>query len=65
MFWFFSNEACGILDPHPGIKPTPPALEGAVLTTGPPGMFSHSTYLNGAPHETGTRNQVHSAKSTK
>ena len=31
--------ACGILDPHPGIKPTPPALEGAVLTTGPPGMF--------------------------
>ncbi|KAG5212025.1 hypothetical protein JEQ12_014454 [Ovis aries] len=23
--------------PHPGIEPTPPALEGEVLTTGPPG----------------------------
>ena len=31
MFWFLSCEACGILNPQPGIKPTPPALEGEVL----------------------------------
>ena len=37
MFWFFGCEACGILAPQPGIKLTPPALEGEVLTTGPPG----------------------------
>ena len=34
MFWFFGHKACGILAPQPGIKPTPPALEGEVLTTG-------------------------------
>ena len=37
MFWFFGREACGMLAPRPGIEPTPPALEGKVLTTGPPG----------------------------
>ena len=37
MFWFFGHEACGILAPLPGIKPTTPALEGEVLTTGLPG----------------------------
>ena len=37
MFWFFGHEACGILTPQPGIEPAPPALEGKVLTTGPPG----------------------------
>ena len=26
-----------LLAPQPGIKPTPPALEGEVLTHGPPG----------------------------
>ena len=36
VFWFFGHEACGILAPQPGIKPTPPALEGEVLTTGLP-----------------------------
>ena len=36
MFWFFGRKACGILVPQPGIDPTPPALEGEVLTTGPP-----------------------------
>ena len=36
-FGFFVSEACGILAPQPGIKPTPPALEGKVLTTGPQG----------------------------
>ena len=38
MFWFFGHEACGIL---PGIAPSPPALEGKVLTMGPPGK-SHT-----------------------
>ena len=37
MPWFFAREACGILVPRPGIEPTAPALEGEVLTTGPPG----------------------------
>ena len=37
MFWFFGHEACGILATQPGIEPTPPALEGEVLTTGLPG----------------------------
>ena len=37
MFWFFGLKACGILAPPPGIEPVPPALEGEVLTTGPPG----------------------------
>ena len=38
MFLFFSGpEACGILAPQPGIEPAPPALEGKILTTGPPG----------------------------
>ena len=38
-FFFFwpCPAACGILVPQPGIKPTPPALEAWVLTTGPPG----------------------------
>ena len=33
----FGLEACGILDPRPGLEPAPPALEGEVLTTGLPG----------------------------
>ena len=36
MFWFLGRKACGVLAARPGIKPAPPALEGAVLTTGPP-----------------------------
>ena len=36
MFWFFVCEACGILAPKPGIEPAPPALEGEILTAGPP-----------------------------
>ena len=31
------HEAWGIIAPWPGIEPVPPALEGKVLTTGPPG----------------------------
>ena len=37
MFWSFGREACGVLAPLPGIEPAPSALEGKVLTTGPPG----------------------------
>ena len=33
----FGHKAYVILTPQPGIKPAPPALEGEVLTTGPPG----------------------------
>ena len=39
MFWFFGREECGILVPRSGIELTPPALEGEVLTTGPPVKF--------------------------
>ena len=42
MFWFFGHEACGVLVPQPGIEPTPPALEGKVLTTGLPGKSLES-----------------------
>ena len=41
MFWFFELEACGILAPQPGIEPTPPAVEGEVLTIGLPGKSPH------------------------
>ena len=33
VFWALGHKAYGILPPRPGIKPTPPALEGKVLTT--------------------------------
>ena len=36
MFWFFGSGACGVLAPEPGIRPTPPALEGEVSPTRPP-----------------------------
>ena len=39
LFWFFGWEACGVLVPWLGIEPTPSALEGEVLATGPPGKF--------------------------
>ena len=34
---FFGHKGYGILTLGPGIKPSPPALEGEFLTTGPPG----------------------------
>ena len=41
LFWFwlgfFGHKARGILAAWPGVKPTPPALEGEVLTNGPLG----------------------------
>ena len=39
MLWIFGPKACGILASQPRIGPTLPALEGEVLTTGPPGTF--------------------------
>ena len=45
MFWFFGQEACGILTPWPGIEPAPPALAGEVLTIGPPGKPPRATFL--------------------
>ena len=44
-FCFFSWDACGILGPWPGIEPTPPALEGKVLTTGLPGKSQHFSVI--------------------
>ena len=47
MFWFFGHEACEILAPQPAL----PALEGEMLTTGPPrkpleALFKwHLTYI--------------------
>ena len=46
MFWFFGHETCGISAPWPEMEPTPPALEGGVLTTGQPGK-SHD-FLKGS-----------------
>ena len=37
MFWFWGHETCRISAPWWGIRPTPLALEGEVLTTGPLG----------------------------
>ena len=37
MCYFIGCKACGILAPQPGIEPSPLALEGEFLTTGPPG----------------------------
>ena len=35
-FGFFGCKACELLAPRPGIESMPPALEGEVLTPGPP-----------------------------
>ena len=44
---FWGHKACRILAPWLGIEPTPPALKGKVLTTGPPGKCV--TYTNFKP----------------
>ena len=44
-FFFFGCDACGISVPQPGIKPTPPALEGKVLTAGLPGKSLDSLFF--------------------
>ena len=43
--FFFGFEACGILAPRPGIKLRHLALEGEVLTTGPPGKPQELPFL--------------------
>ena len=58
----FGPEACRILAPRPGIKPSPLALEGEALTTGPSGKSIPSPPLpcmfmlmpSGLPHHTHT-----------
>lgn len=37
MFWLFGCEACGILDPRPGIETASPVSEDKVLTGAQPG----------------------------
>ena len=49
-FWCFGRKVCGIPGSQPGIKPTPPALEGEVPTTGLPGKPPNIYYLVG-PHQ--------------
>ena len=49
MFCFFWLKACGILAPQPGNQPAPPALEGKVLTTGPPGKSLHDFVFSHSP----------------
>ena len=44
-FWFFSQEACGVLSSQPGIESEHPSLEGKVLTTGLPGKSPY-IFLN-------------------
>ena len=44
MFWLFGCKAYGISAPWPGIEPIPPALEGEVLTAGPPGKSWRKVY---------------------
>ena len=45
MFWFVGSEVCGILIPWPGIKLESPAIEGEVLTIGPPGKYHENSIL--------------------
>ena len=44
MSWCCGCKACGILAPWPGIEPAPFALEGEVLTTGPPGRSPQTIF---------------------
>ena len=46
MFWFFGYKVCRILAPGPGIEPLSSALEGKVLTTGPPGKSLNFKVMN-------------------
>ena len=46
MFWFFGYKACRILAPGLGIKPLSSAMEGKVLTTGPPGKSLNFKVVN-------------------
>ena len=45
-FWFFGYKACEILTPWPGMELATSALEGELLTTGPPGSLYKSFFLS-------------------
>ena len=45
LFWFFGCKACGILAPRLEMEPAPPALEGEVLATEPPGKSQYRLIL--------------------
>ena len=45
MFWLFGCDACGIPASRPGIEPALSALEGEVLTTGPPGKSQKPSFF--------------------
>ena len=47
--------ACGILVPQPGIKPMSPALQGRVLTIGPPVKFLWGSILKDQVRERSCR----------
>ena len=47
MFWFFGQEACGILVLlQPWIETSPSTFKGEILTTGPPGKSHHSFFFS-------------------
>ena len=48
MFICFLLGGMWILAPQPGIEPSPPTMEGKVITTGPPGK-SHGETIPDAP----------------
>jgi len=50
--FLFGCEACGIITSWPGIRPAPLALEGKVLTTGPPGKSWDYSFIK-CPHGPG------------
>ena len=52
MFGFLAMRHVCILAPQPGIKLSPPALEGEVLNTGPPGSPVEKAFLNYFSHFT-------------
>ena len=44
LFFFFGHETYGILAPRRGLKPTSPALEGEILTSGPLGSPRNGSF---------------------
>ena len=53
MLWFFDQEACRVLTSQSGTEPSPPALEGEVWTTGPPGKSPYTSSWMLCPELTG------------
>ena len=58
MLWIFGPEACEILAPWPRIEPALPALEGEVLTTGPPGKSQMFAVLSHCFGVFGSKNEL-------